>query len=73
MSAHVGDGVDSLLVSLILYLLSVKHTDFRSPMYVGSGLPVIWFGTSLSIRKATRKMFMPSSRSVCIAALSGQI
>lgn len=60
------------LVSLVL-LLSSQHTDFKSPMYVASGLPVMVSGTSLSIRKATRKMFMPASRSVWIASGSGQI
>jgi hypothetical protein len=45
----------------------------RSFIYVASGVPVIEFGISLSIRKATRKTFIPASCRVLIADALGQV
>jgi hypothetical protein len=61
------------MIEYDLVFLQSSRTLFRSERYVASILDVNVPGTSLSIAKGTRKIFIPALRKVWIADVDGQM
>lgn len=57
----------------LLHPVQKSLTDLRSDKYVESRVPVKLLGTKRSIKKGTRKMFIPASRKTWILEVSGQV
>jgi hypothetical protein len=73
-----GDAIDKLSKTLSTLQAHKKSTSntltsFKSPRYVASAGPDRELGTSLSMRKGTRKMFIPAFWRVLILLRSGQV